>query len=105
VKEKAMKTKITEQAVGDAIVAAFVETGADVTVAEIAARIGCSGSTVRGTMKNGFAPAGTQAEEVMRPRMSKNYRWQEDGAFRVTVYGPTRETLRALLLAARGVVA
>lgn len=100
-KERAMKPKITEEDVGDAIMAAFLETGADVTIAEIAARMCCSESTVRGTMKGGFAPAGTQAEEVVRPRMSKSYRWQEEGTFRVTVYGPTRECLREALLIER----
>lgn len=87
----------------DAVVAAYLETGRDQTVAEIAVRTGMSEAKVRKHLTDhvGFPADGLQRREESRTSYSKSYPAMEAGAHKVTTYGPSREYLRGLLNAAR----
>lgn len=66
-----------------AVVHLYLDTGDDVTVKQIAERIDCSATTIRRRLSE-----------------SLRLRWDREaapGTRLVTVYGPTRETLRQLL--------
>jgi len=88
-----------QTAVRDAIVAMFLETGEDVTVKVIAARLGWTETKVRRhlTGASGFVVEGIQRHEEGRVSHSKDYRGFEVGAHKVFVYGPTRAFLRGMI--------
>ena len=96
------KTEKTE--VRDAIVAAWIETGEDITVKVIAALLGWSEAKVRRhlTDASGFVVEGFQRREEGRTSYSRDYRGFESGSHKVSVYGPTREFLRQMLIAKGG---
>ena len=79
-----------------AAMALFLRDGKDHTAQEIADRLGWSVARVRKNLndKNGFF-AGLRSVEEQRPRYSTNYTYRQVGTYTITVYGPTREALRA----------
>lgn len=99
-----MNTPVTKnlQAVIEAITARYIETGEHSTVANIATALACSESKVRKAIAdaNGFVPGVTMHEES-RPTYSRSYPGMEHGARKVWTYSPTREALRAIILASR----
>jgi len=88
-------------AVRSAIVAMFLETGEDVTIKVIAARLGWTETKTRRhlTGDDGFLPDGIQQREAGRTSYSKDYPGTEAGAHKVSVYGPTRAFLREIITA------
>jgi len=63
--------------------------------------MGCSVATVRARIaeENGFVPRCRWNQE-QRASFSKSYRNMQSGAHQVWIYGPSRDTLRTMLLAA-----
>jgi transposase-like protein len=90
--------KITLDQIADAIVALYLETGHDPDAPTIATRAGCSVGTVRRLARDHSFP-GCLPRTEWRQSYSRDYPGFEAGAHKVTVYGPTRETLRQLVLA------
>lgn len=99
-----MNTPVTEnlQAIADAVTARYIETGEPSTVANIATALAWSESKVRKTIAdaNGFVP-GVSMHEESRTTYSRSYPGMEHGARKVATYSPTREALRAIILASR----
>lgn len=76
----------------------FIAEGRDSTVAEIAARLCWGESRVRKLLARPLE--GLRVGQESRPSHSRDYPGMEAGTHRVWVYGPTREHLSSLLLAA-----
>lgn len=92
-------TTAAEGELARAITAHYLETGKDCTVAEIAARLEWSESKVRKVLAGcGGAPAGCHTYKDSAPSYSTAYRNFQSGAHVVWKYGPSRETLRTLVL-------
>lgn len=98
-----MAQKITIDQVGDAAVSLYLRNGKDHDAVEIAAELGCSVATVRKRINDskGFVPRCIWHQEA-RPSYSKSYRGMESGSHLVWVYGPSRETIRQMLISATG---
>lgn len=84
----------------EGVIAHYLRTGEDATVAELATDLGWSEAKVRRVLATapGGVPEGLYAEARTRQSHSRNYRYMAAGTHRVMVYGPHRSTLRALLL-------
>lgn len=89
-----------EQAVVEAAIALFLETGEDSTCAQIAERSGIPLSRARIALP---ARVGYELEchRESRPSYSKAYPTMESGVHVVWVYGPTRSQLRLMLAESR----
>ncbi len=94
---KPVKVKVDEKAVYEVIVEHFMDHGEDATVAELAAALKCSESTVRKVLNACHGvPKGCVVREEHRESYSKNYTNMQAGSHKVNVYGPSRATLRDL---------
>ena len=93
--------KVTIEDVGNAAVRLYLRHGKDHDLTQIAGELGCSVATVRKRVQEskGFVPRCRWHQEA-RTSYSNSYRGFETGSHQVWVYGPSRETLRELLLAA-----
>lgn len=88
-------------AVGNAVLAHYLETGCAVDVAQLVARLDWSESRVRWVLREaGGAVDGTSALRAERPRYSKSYGGQV-GISLVWTWLPTLARLRDELLACR----
>lgn len=94
-----MAKTLTNEVVFKATVDLFIETGKDSTATEIAAKIGCKSAAVSAIFRenHGLIP-GLRVDEEYRASYSKNYPSMQTGAHKVFVYGPTRDTLREMLI-------
>ena len=87
----------------NAIVSFFMTSGMDATVADLAEVLGCGETTVRKALiKEAGCPVGCTVREEHRESKSKSYIYMSVGAHKVTVYGPSRDTLRLMVKASRG---
>ncbi|APU88953.1 hypothetical protein Rctr197k_155 [Virus Rctr197k] len=78
----------------------YLETGNDSTVKEMAEGLGWSASKVRAVIDhNRGALPGMCSQREARESFSKDYPSMQAGAHMVFVYGPTRATLRAMIVA------
>jgi hypothetical protein len=93
-----MKTAITDQSIVDAVVSAYLETGAGVTVAEIAEILKCPPLRVRArfTASRGLIP-GIDCREDYRPSYSRDYPSFQTGSHKVWVYSPSKSTLADII--------
>lgn len=82
-----------------AALALFLQDGKDHTAQELADHLGWGVDRVRRHLggQNGFLE-GLRVEEEYRPRYSKSYTHVQAGTYKVAVYGPSREALRATIL-------
>jgi hypothetical protein len=95
-------TQTPEQQICSAVVEAFLETGKALDAPEIAKKLGWSESKVRRILRaHGGSVDGVAVREEGRASYSRAYRGMEAGAHRVSVYRPTLEALRALVLELR----
>lgn len=94
-----MKKEEKARAVVEAVVALYLETGNDQTIKEIAAKMGLSEGSVRAAL--GDLPDELYCRDDVRQSFSKDYRMFTSGAHKVSVYGPTRDALRTMLLKAK----
>jgi hypothetical protein len=92
-----------EEAIRDTVVNIYLETGAELTCAEIAEKGLWPVGKVRAAMNrhHGCLP-GLVANEEHRPSHSKNYPGMTTGSHKVWVYAPTREHLRQMIRTLRG---
>lgn len=91
-----------ELRVRDHVTEHYLATGNESAVAEIAKALDWTEAKVRAHVSTfGFPVAGLEARERRRPAFSKDYPGVPVAPRLVTVYGPTREHLRELLVAAR----
>lgn len=79
----------------DAVIEAYLETGAALDVAQIATRMGCSPTKVRRIMaaSNGCV-AGLETRQANRENQSN----MVSGSHKVWVYAPSKQTLREIIL-------
>jgi hypothetical protein len=90
--------KFTPERFVEVVITGFLATGEDLSVADIAKRAEVSEATVRKVINlTRGCPKGLQPREEYRESFSKNYNMQT-GAHKVWVYGPTRDTLRLMIL-------
>lgn len=82
-----------------AAMALFLQDGKDHTAQEIATHLGWGVDRVRKHLggQNGFLE-GLRVEEEYRSRYSRSYPHMQAGHHKVSVYGPSREALRATIL-------
>ena len=82
----------------------FLETGHDSTIAQIAAAVGVSQSTVRKAFAShtGVSPlSDLRYDREGRDSFSRNYPSMTSGAHMVAVYGPTRRMLARVVVELR----
>lgn len=86
----------------DAIVRYFIEKGDDATVHEIAVFIGWTDAKVRRVLDNSFGvPPGIVMNKTSCHSTSGDNPGKQSGSRRVRTYGPSRETLRDVIVASR----
>lgn len=96
------KATYTVEMMERALVDGYMATGKDMTQAEVAERMGCSQATVKKLLDECFGcPRGFVCREEVRASYSRNYPGFQSGSHRVWVYGPSRETLRGMLMSVR----
>lgn len=99
--QKANAAKADGAKIADVVYVAFMETGDDIDVKEIAKRIGWSESKIRRVMSdNHGVPRGVTVSDESRPTYSRSYPTMQSGYVKVNVYGPTRSEMRRRMLAA-----
>ena len=76
------------------VIRLYLETGNDVTVKQIAEHLDCSETTIRKRLDESRR---LRWDREAMPTYSRNYPAVRHGTRLVTVYGPTRDTLRQLL--------
>ena len=97
----AKSTLTAEQVVG-AVVALFLEKGADSTASEIAEALGCRPAAVNRVIAEGHGLLpGLCVTKEQRASYSRDYPAMQSGYHSVWVYGPTRATLRKIALEAQ----
>lgn len=90
--------RLTAQEIVDWVTSRFIDTGQDSTIKEIAEAKGVSDNTVRKIFLacNGV-PEGLTLYQETRAGRSSNYPMFNAGSYRVSLYGPSRKHLAALL--------
>lgn len=99
-------TSTDTQTVVDAVVRMFMADGRDHSIKEVAAALGWSESRVRRAITSapGGRPDELDSSVDYRTSYSRDYPTMEAGAHKVRLYGPTRQTLREMLLRTGGIL-